>query len=249
MNSTIISGAISVKAAIEANVRTVSTITIDKNKRTRDFLYIEKIAAAKNIPVQKANREFINKVTQNTTNGGIYANVGIRKFYPYKKLLDHKNPFIVLLEGIEDPYNFGYTIRNIYAAGATGLIIPERNWTSADDIVIRASAGASEFIPTAITDNFSEFLTAAKQAGLCIVAAERKNAINIYNTNLTMPLVLAIGGQLRGLSHQVIDKTDIKIYIPYGNDFKNAFPAAGACAVIAFEIFRQRNHEQVQEKK
>lgn len=241
MDSIILSGTISVKAAIEANIRPVFEISLAENKRTKDFSYIKKICDIKKIPVRITDRTEIDALTENQTNGGICARVGTRTFAEPQTLLARPNPFIVFAEGIEDPYNFGYLIRNIYAAGATGLVIPNRNWTSADHIVIRASAGASEFIPTASVDRPADFLTQAKSAGLTVIAADRKDATSLYETDLTGPIVLLIGGQLRGLSRSVSDLTDTRVYIPYGNEFRNALPAAGASAVIAFEIFRQRH--------
>lgn len=236
----ILSGAISVKAAIEAGVRKTEKIWIDEKKHSKDFSYILKLAQTQKIPVQKTNRQTIDQLTQTSSHGGICAQVCPRIFLPAEQLLNHQNPFIVLLEGIEDPYNFGYTIRSVYAAGATGLLIPQRSWMSADDIVIRASAGASERIPTACVTDFTEVLLLAKQKGFSIFSADRKDAVSLYDADFTNPLILAIGGQLRGLSKQVSQQTDQRVFIPYGNPFRNALSAAGAASVLAFEVYRQR---------
>lgn len=236
----ILEGAISVKAAVEAGNRDVYCVYTDKDKRSKDFGYICRKASEKGIETKRVPAEEISEMTEGNSHGGICAVAGERKFVESEKLFDCENPFIVLLEGIEDPYNFGYAVRSVYAAGATGLIVPSRNWMSADKVVTRASAGATEFIPTSSVSDFVPFLQKAKEKGLKIVAADRKDATDMYETRLDMPLVLAIGGALRGLSAPVYEMTDTRIYIPYGNNFRNSLSATGASAAIAFEIYRQR---------
>ena len=115
---------------------------------------------------------------------------------------------------------------------------------SADTVVARASAGASEFINAAATDDFVPFLKEAKSRGLSVVAADRKDAVNMYSADLRGPLVLAIGGSYRGLSKPVYDEADKKIFIPYGNAFRNSLSAAGAAAAISFEILRRRSENK-----
>ena len=100
----ILSGAISVKAAIEAGVRKTEKIWIDEKKHSKDFSYILKLTQTQQIPVQKTNRQTIDQLTQTSSHGGICAQVCPRVFLPAKQLLNHQNPFIVLLEGIEDPW-------------------------------------------------------------------------------------------------------------------------------------------------
>ena len=128
--------------------------------------------------------------------------------------------------------------------GATGLVLPERNWMSAAGTVIKASAGASERIKTAVCGNLKDFLLHAKAAGLAVLCAERKDAVPLYEQRLDGPLLLAVGGEKRGVSKTVFDLADRKVYIPYGRDFRNSLSASAACAVFAFEIYRQRNSKK-----
>ena len=243
-NETILEGAISVKAATEASNRDVFRIYTDEKKVSRDFGYICRKAREKGIECVRTTAEKISEMTRGSTHGGICAVVGERRYAEPETLFECEDPFIVLLEGIEDPYNFGDIIRSVYAAGATGLIVPRRNWMSADTVVARASAGASEFINAAATDDFVPFLKEAKSRGLSVVAADRKDAVNMYSADLRGPLVLAIGGSYRGLSKPVYDEADKKIFIPYGNAFRNSLSAAGAAAAISFEILRRRSENK-----
>jgi 23S rRNA (guanosine2251-2'-O)-methyltransferase len=93
--------------------------------------------------------DFIDARTGGQSHGGVVAEVGPRRFLPLADLLPSTNvPFIVMLDGIEDPFNFGQAIRALYAAGADGLVVRPRNWLSAAGIVARASAGTAELMPT-----------------------------------------------------------------------------------------------------
>lgn len=240
MAEVLLEGAISVKAVLENDSRTVLEICMDEKKRSRDFGYILNLARRKNVPVKPMPREEIDRICPDKSSGGIFARAGERRYLAPSELLCVPQPFIILLEGIEDPFNYGYAVRSAYAAGATGLLVPPRTWENAEGTVIRSSAGASEKIPTATAEDLVPFLEEAHARNVRILAADRQDAVPLYSTDLTGPLLLAIGGRLRGLSRAVYDRADQHVYIPYGNDFRNALTASGACAVMAFEALRQR---------
>ena len=144
-----------------------------------------------------------------------------------------------MLEGIEDPYNFGYCLRSIYAAGADGVVLPPRNWLSAAGVVCRASAGASERFDIYVSD---AVLAARmmKKKGYTVVAADKTpDAVSIYDTDISKPVFLMIGGEKRGITRAALDMCDITVMLDYGRKFDAALSAASAASVIAFEIFRK----------
>ncbi len=147
-----------------------------------------------------------------------------------------------MLDGIEDPFNFGYAVRVLYAAGADGLVVRPRNWTSAAGVVARASAGASELIPIAVAETALDAATALRTQGLTIACTVHKQSISIYNANLTIPLFLVIGGEKRGITRSFLDKADLLLHIPYGRAFAQSLGAASAAAILGFEIMRQRRY-------
>lgn len=233
-------GSISVKAALECHSRPVSALIIEEKKSGRDLNYLLRLAEQEKIPVHRLPREKIDLLAEGTSHGGILAAVGARYTVELAQLLTAPSPFLVLLEGIEDPYNFGGALRSLYAAGVTGIILPKRNWFSAAGIVAKASAGASERMPVTTAGNFSETLSTVRKNGIPVICALRKeSATDLYATPLPRPLLLAVGGEMRGLSEKVAQQADRNVYIPYGNEFRNAMSASAACAIIAFEIFRQ----------
>lgn len=239
-NSILLEGAISVKAALEAKRRPVLQVIVDSRKIDRNRNYILNLAKEQNILIVKKTEDEISSLAEGTSHGGILAYVGERQYEDAQTLLNGENPFLALLEGIEDPYNFGGALRSLYAAGVTGVLVPERNWCSAAGVVAKASAGASEKMPIACVSDWDEVLTAAKERGIKIRCAERKNAISLYESDLTGPLLLVFGGEMRGISAKIMKHSQQNIFLPYGSDFRNALSANSAAAVFAFEAYRQR---------
>jgi 23S rRNA (guanosine2251-2'-O)-methyltransferase len=146
-----------------------------------------------------------------------------------------------MLDGIEDPFSFGGAIRTLYAAGVDGLVVRERNWTSAAATVARASAGASELIPTAVVDNPTTAAAFFHRRDLTIaVTSKRKGATPIYDANLTVPIFLLIGGEKRGIQRSFMTHADYLLEVPYGRSFEQSLGAAATAGIIGFEVMRQR---------
>lgn len=240
-DTVLLEGAISVKAALEAKRREIYEIITDGRKPDRNRNYILSLAKGAGIPVTEKSAEEISALAGGTSHGGLLARVGERRYDDPRALMDAPLPFLALLEGIEDPYNFGGALRSLYAAGVTGVLVPERNWCSAAGVVTKASAGASEKMPIAALSDWDEALSYAKEKGIRILCAERKDAISLYDSDLTGPILLVFGGEMRGISAKIMAHSDQNIFLPYGSDFRNALSANSAAAVFAFEAYRQRS--------
>ncbi len=236
----IFEGALSVKAIIQANRRTVDEVWIDEEKVSKDCNYIMAIAKEKKITVYRKKRCDIDAVCVGKTHGGVIAIAGERRYQDVQSMLKKKAPFIVLLEGIEDPFNLGYAIRTLYSAGCDGLIIADRDWSYSDSTIVKSSAGASEWLNICSSSDLASDLMKCKKAGCSIIGAHRKDAISFFDVDFKVPLVLCVGGEMRGLSKKVQEVIDFHCYIPYANDFRNALNASSAISVISYEVFRQR---------
>ena len=184
--------------------------------------------------------DYIDNITSGTTHGGIVA-ICSKRNYPMLNVnfLTNGN-FYVLLEGIEDPYNFGYSIRSLYAAGVDGIILPERNWMEISSVVARSSAGTSELADIFICDVF-EATKLFKDRGFEIVCAGIRDSVSIYDYEFSRPTLLILGGEKRGISRKLLDMSDTNVRIDYARDFKGSLPSASAISVIAFEIARKKN--------
>lgn len=238
----ILEGNISVKAAILANVREVFEVIVDENKNDKDTRFILAKAYEKNIPVKKISRDEIDKIADGKTHGGLIAVVGERQYQTLDHCLNHQQPFLAIIEGIEDPFNFGYICRTLYAAGCHGILVSTRNWSSAAKTVTKSSAGASEYLNIVQVEDFNETLNILHDKGITLYCAMREDAISCYEADYKQGICLAFGGEMRGLSKTILSHSDQNVFIPYQNDFKNALNGAAAVAVIAFECLRQRTN-------
>ncbi len=239
----IIEGDVSVKASLLGNKREVHVVYIDEKRHDKDVHFIERKCEEKNINVEKVSREYIESLATGHTHGGVIAEVGQRKYDNLKDVLKVENPFVVLLEGVEDPFNLGYIMRSLYSAGCNGLILRKRNWDKNESTILKSSAGAFEYLPTILSEDLEQDILLCKQNKLHVYAAMRKDAKAYFDGNYKKPVLLMIGGEMRGLSSKVLNLADENIYIPYANDFRNALNAAGAAAVLGFEVMRQRKGE------
>jgi 23S rRNA (guanosine2251-2'-O)-methyltransferase len=172
----------------------------------------------------------------------VLAQVGPRRFEALEELLPGDTAaFVVMLDGIEDPYNFGQAVRSLYAAGADGVVVPARNWMSAAGVVARASAGASELCALAQTGSAEEAAAFFRGRGLTVACAVGRHGTTIYDADLTVPLFLLIGGERRGITRSFLERADVVLQVPYGRAFGASLTAASVSAVIAFEVLRQRS--------
>lgn len=186
-------------------------------------------------------RSEIDAICVGNTHGGIAAIASARNLLTLDDKKIKSEGFYVMLEGVEDPYNFGYALRSLYAAGVDGVVVGERNWMSAAGVVCRASAGASEMIPIYKADASSGAVADVfRSAGYKIVCADLENSVPIYDVDLSYPLFLVIGGERRGISRALLDKADSIVRIDYGRTFEAALSAASAATVVSFEVLRQR---------
>lgn len=235
----IIEGSLSVKAALKGNNREVLEVIIDSKKKDKDTSYIKRITIENNVKLTLSSREDIEKITVGKSHGGVIARVNSRRYQSLESCFK-LNPFVVIIEGIEDPFNLGYAFRSLYSAGCTGVIINKRDWTNSEPTILKSSAGAFDFINIHQSDDLKEVIDYAKSKNCLCLSAMRKDAIPYFDVDYKQPILLAVGGEMRGLSKVVLDNIDKNIYIPYGNDFRNALNASSAIAVLGYEVLRQR---------
>ena len=236
----ILEGNVSVKAAVMGSCRNVTKLIIDREKHDRDTAFIIHRAEEKNIPVEYVSRAEADAMAEGRTHGGVLCEAGSRIFQSAEDCLKAEVPLLFLIEGVEDPFNLGYIMRTVYSAGCTGLILPERNWENAEKVIIRSSAGASEYLNVVMEKDLPALIRKLKKAGVACYAAMRKDARIYDEIDCTVPLLIAVGGEMRGLSASVRREITDNIYIPYANDFRNALNAASAAAVLSYEAARQR---------
>ena len=244
ISSTILEGMTSISALLnssENNDRKIIKVLYNESKikkHFREFNYLKKMSLLHGFEIETVSEDIIEQNTIGNTHGGVIAICTERTINELQDSDIVPNGVYFMLEGIEDPYNFGYSLRSLYASGVDGIILSPRNWMSAAGVVSRASAGASELFPMYICEPLKA-IKMFKNKGYSVYCADKPNSVSIYETELKKPLFVLIGGEKRGNSKPVLDAADKIISIDYGRDFPAALSAASASTVIAFEIMRQ----------
>ena len=242
--SDILEGMTSISALLNSNGvndRKIEKILIDRSKRKSKSAQIGFLTAKSHelgFPVEFVDSAEIDALAVGNTHGGILALCTPRTIPTLRAEDIHPNQFYVYLEGIEDPYNFGYAIRSLYAAGVSGIVLPPRNWMSAGGVVARASAGASECLPIFQADG-EDAVKLFKEAKYTVLCAGIRDSVSVFEEHFPYPVLLVVGGEKRGISRALLDAADHIVRIDYGRDFSGSLSAASAATVMAFEIFRQ----------
>lgn len=236
-------GLISVQAALASPFRAVEAVYVRKAPGRRHawrFAELKKTAVSQNIPLHQVKDSFFEAQASGSSHGGVMAKVGPRQFLSLAELIeDDKRPFVVMMDGVEDPFNFGQAIRSLYAAGVSGVVVRPRNWTTATAVVARASAGAIEMMPMAIADSAEEAADFYQAEGLTVACTAKESAIELFEADLTQPLFVLIGGEKRGITRSFLNRAQLRFQIPYKRPFEYALGTTSSAAVLAFERMRQ----------
>ena len=249
-DSLVFEGMTSIRSIIKGiensiNDRKIDKILYDKNnfsRISRHIGYLKAISEIHNFEVIESDSENISALTLGNSHGGIIAIAKERTIPCLNFDTEIKtNGFYCMIEGIEDPYNFGYALRSLYATGCDGIILPERNWMSAAGVVARSSAGASELFPI-YTANSSSCIDIFHSKGYSVACADTRTENILGKCELKYPILLIVGGEKRGISASVLKKADILVKINYAREFNASLSAASATTMFAYEIMRQ-NHK------
>lgn len=243
MSKITLEGWVSVRAALVSGSRTVHEILLQRGKDSNKIDVLKKRAREGDIPVRFVHEDEISKHAEGTSHGGVLAFVGERNFLALDDLSNGPQAaFLTMLDGVEDPYNFGQAVRALYACGAHGLIVRPRNWTTAASTVARASAGTSEFMRMAVAESDTELLSMLKKQNIQLVCSDLSDtAKNPSHANLRSSLLLVIGGERRGISKELLSAADVTLQIPYGRAFKQSLGVTSSAAILAYEVMQQRN--------
>ena len=242
MNENAIEGRNAVLEAFRAG-KTVDKLYVQEGLKDGPILSIVREAKKQGSRILFSDKESLNRMSEDGKHQGVIAMVAS---YSYAELGDilasarekSEDPFLILLDGIEDPYNLGAIIRTANQVGAHGVIINKNRAVGLTASVARTSAGALNYTPVAKVTNMARTIEELKKEGLWFVAADMDGE-EMYSLNLKGPLGLVIGNEGKGVSELVWKKCDFTARIPMLGqiDSLNASVAAG---VLAYEVLRQR---------
>ena len=204
---------------------------------------IKREARRQDTIINYVTKERLDQLSSTGHHQGVIAQAAAYSYATVEEMLKAaeekgEDPFLILLDDIEDPHNLGAIIRTANLAGAHGVIIPKRRAAGLTAVVARASAGAINYTPVAKVTNLNAVIRELKEKGLWFVCADMGGEM-MYDLNLTGPIGLVIGNEGEGVSRLVREACDFTASVPMkGNiDSLNASVAAG---VLAYEIVRQR---------
>lgn len=150
-----------------------------------------------------------------------------------------EDPFVLILDGIEDPHNLGSIIRTAETAGCHGVIIPKRRTAQVNSTVSKVSAGATAYVKVARVNNLNETIRKLKDAGLWVIGTDGSAKTMYYNQDLKGPLAIIIGSEGFGMSKLVKDNADILIKIPMKGKI-TSLNASVSAGIVIYEAVKQR---------
>ena len=188
-------------------------------------------------------KERLDQMSETGKHQGVVAYAAAYGYAQVEDILNaarkkNEPPFVILLDGIEDPHNLGAIIRTANQAGAHGIIIPKRRAVGLTATAAKASAGAINYTPVAKVTNLVKTMEQLKEEGLWFVCADMDGGV-MYGQNLKGPIGLVIGSEGDGVSRLVKEKCDFVTKIPMFGDI-DSLNASVAAGVLAYEVVRQR---------
>lgn len=204
---------------------------------------IESELRRRNIPVEKADLQFFDS-RFHKGHQGIAALAAPREYADFDRLLalpdeTARPALFLLLDGIEDPRNFGAILRVADAGGAHGVVIQSHRSASLTTEAIKASAGASEHVPVAMVPNIKNAMRYMKEAGVTVIGTEADTGPAPWDADLSVPVAVVVGSEGAGMRKTVREHCDLVVSLPMQGRV-NSLNASVAAGVIIFEIMRQR---------
>ncbi len=193
--------------------------------------------------IQYVSKERLNQMSQTGAHQGVIAQTAAYEYASVEEILQKAKekgeaPFLILLDGIEDPHNLGAIIRTANLAGAHGVVIPKRRAVGLTSVVAKTSAGALNYTPVARVSNLVKTMENLKKEGLWFVCADMNGQV-MYDLDMRGPIGLVIGNEGAGVSRLVRENCDFAASIPMQGDI-DSLNASVAAGVLSYEIVRQR---------
>jgi 23S rRNA (guanosine2251-2'-O)-methyltransferase len=238
----IIFGIHAVEEALSARQRAFDYVAVASGRGDARIRRIEQLCRSARVPVRAMSREQLSRLARAANHQGVVAVTAEKQYDNVEDLLASKRgqyAFVLLLDGIEDPHNLGAIIRTAEGAGADGIILPERRAVGVTATVVKASAGASEYLPIARVTNAARALEELKQRNLWTIGLDERGDKLYDQLDYKMDCALVLGAEGHGLHEQIRKKCDFLVKIPMLGRVPS-LNVSVAAAVVMYEIARQR---------
>jgi 23S rRNA (guanosine2251-2'-O)-methyltransferase len=205
------------------------------------------VAEAKNlgIIVQFTDKRKLDQMAEGLQHQGVIAQVAAYEYVEVEDIVAiakerGEEPFILILDEIEDPHNLGSILRTADCTGVHGVIIPKRRSVGLTATVSKTSAGAVEYVPVARVTNIAQTIEQLKELGVWVAGTDVSASQDVYQARLNMPIALVIGNEGKGVGRLIKEKCDFLVKLPMAGKI-NSLNASVAAGVLMYEVVRQRS--------
>ena len=202
------------------------------------------IAKERKILLNEIERNKLNQIAQTVNHQGVIAIVPPFNYCEVEDILElakqkHEIPFLLILDGIEDPHNLGSIIRTAETAGVHGIIIPKRRAASVNSTVSKVSCGAVEYMKIARVNNLNETIQYLKKQDIWICGTDMDTKVEYTKQDYKMPLAIVIGSEGYGMARLVKENCDFLVKIPMKGNI-TSLNASVSAGIVMYEVVRQR---------
>jgi len=190
------------------------------------------------VPVRFEPRSALDRVAGTSAHQGVVALGAAKKYADLDSVAAPGSGILVVLDGVEDPHNLGAIIRTAHAAGAAGVIVPERRAAGITDVVAKAAAGALEHLPVVRVTNINRALEDLKERGYWIYGLDERGAEDYDRVQYSQPTALVLGAEGKGLHEQVRRHCDVLVRIPIAGKI-SSLNVSVAAGIVLFEWKRR----------
>jgi len=215
---------------------------IGRHSTIAEILHLSK---QKGIPLIYVEKSKLDNISQTKSHQGIIAYVPEKEYVEVEDILilakkKNEQPFIIILDSIEDPHNLGAILRSAEATGAHGIIIPKRRSAGLTPTVAKTSAGAIEYMSVAKVANLSDAISKLKKQNIWVIGIESEGKTSYIKFDFKMPIAIVIGSEGKGISRLVKENCDELLSIPMKGKI-TSLNASIAAAVVMYEVLKQRS--------
>jgi len=238
----VIFGIHAVEEALAARGRAFEFVAVAPGRGDARIQKITQLCRTAGVAVRSMPRDQLTRLARSASHQGVVAVTAEKSYSDLGDLLARKrgaHSFVLVLDGVEDPHNLGAIIRTAEGAGADGLVIPERRATGVTATVVKASAGASEYLPIAKVTNIGRAIEDLKSRNLWTVGLDERGTQSYDQLDYKMDCALVLGSEGHGLHEQVRKKCDFLVSIPMLGKVPS-LNVSVAAAIVMYEVARQR---------
>jgi len=224
--------------------RTIEQILVAKGDLSGSINMILALAKEKKTVVKEVDRKKLDQMSLTGSHQGVIAQVTPFKYSEVEDILNYaaernEKPFLIILDEIEDPHNFGSIVRTADACGVHGIIIPKRRNVGVTPVVFKTSAGACEHMKIAKVTNINVAIDKLKESGIWIYGADMHGSEYCYNADMRGAIAMVIGSEGRGIAKLTREKCDVLVRIPMVGKI-SSLNASVAGGILMYEILRQK---------